>query len=55
MVPSKLRFVWGAKMLRHFGALLRERLMPGAMALSRKLRQDQADQGALVRASMAFD
>jgi hypothetical protein len=29
--------------------------MPGATALTRKLRKDHADKGALVRASIAFD
>jgi hypothetical protein len=55
LVPWKLRFNPGAKMLRHLGALLRERLMPWALSFTRKLRQDIKDERALVRESTAFD
>jgi hypothetical protein len=54
IVPCKLRFAWGAKTLRHLGSLLRERVLPGAAAFTRKLRQDVTERHALVRASADF-
>jgi hypothetical protein len=54
LVPWKMRFLPGAKMLRHTGALIRDQLGPWALAFTRKLRQDQAERHALVRRSANF-
>jgi hypothetical protein len=54
LVPWKMRFAPGAKMLRHTGALIREQLGPWALAFTRRLRQDMSERQALVRQSANF-
>jgi hypothetical protein len=55
IAPWRGRFRAGAKLLRHTGAMIRERLGPWAVAFTRKLRQDVDARNALVRVSASWD
>jgi hypothetical protein len=55
LVPWKIRFRPGAKLLRHTGAMLREHLYPWALAFVRKLRSDINETHALIKASISFE
>lgn len=55
LVPWKVRFNPGAKLLKHLGPLVRARLYPWALAFVRKLKRDVADRAELMRTSATFD